>query len=145
MSDENLKKFPLVLQEGFKKNNIDFCEGTEWNYDPIHVYRMILREIDDYSEVTRADFVSFAEAPRRGMEGYVTRPDFYGVSVFTELNALVNKLKLPKPGKKIAQGHIRDCYGPIYRKLPHICLWIYRDADFSDNDFKVSDYEKGVF
>lgn len=141
MSDVNLKKFPLILQEGFKKYKIDFPKGTEWNYDPIHVYRMVLRKKNDYAKVTKEDFISFAEAPRRGMEEYVTRPDFYGVSVFVEPDALVNKLKLPKPGKKIADGHIREEYGPIHRKLPHICLWIYCNADFSNNDFRVSDYE----
>lgn len=91
--------------------------------------------------MTRVDFTSFAENPRRGMENLVTKPDFYGVSTFTERESLVNKLKLPKPGKKIAWGHLKEEYGPIYRKLPHICLWVYSDADFSDNDFEVSDYE----
>ena len=58
-----------------------------------------------------------------------------------QLDVLVNKLRLPKPGKKIARGHIKEEYGPIYKKLPHICIWIYSNADFSDNDFRVSDYE----
>ena len=141
MTDENLKKFPSFLREGFREHKIDFFKETEWDYSPIEVYRMVLREKEDFSKVTRIDFTSFAENPRRGMENLVTKPDFYGVSTFTERESLVNKLKLPKPGKKIARGHLKEEYGPIYRKLPHICLWVYSDADFSDNDFEVSDYE----
>ena len=141
MDSNNLHKFPLVLAEAFNKYNLTFFEGTEWRYDSVKVYRMVFREKDDYSQVTRDDFRSFAEAPRRGMEKLVKKPDYYGVSVFTEKEALVNKLKLPKPGKKIALGHIRDDYGPIYRNLPHICLWCYKEVDFSNNDFIVGDYE----
>ena len=32
-----------------------------------------------------------------------------------QLDVLVNKLRLPKPGKKIARGHIKEEYGPIYK------------------------------
>ncbi len=141
MDSNNLHKFPVVLAEAFSKYNLTFFEGTEWEYDPVKAYRMVLREKDDYSQVTKDDFRSFAEAPRRGMEKLVKKPDYYGVSVFTEKEALVNKLKLPKPGKKIALGHLQDSYGPIYRNLPHICLWCYKDVDFSSNDFIVGDYE----
>ncbi len=141
MESNNLSKFPTVMNEAFKKYDIAFCEGTEWGYNPVEVHRMVLREKDDYSKVTKDDFKSFAEEPRRGMEKYIKRADYYGVSVFTEKEALINKLKLPKPGKKIATGHIHDNYGPIYRKLPHICLWCYKDVDFSNNDFIVGDYE----
>ena len=141
MDSSNLYKFPAVMATAFDRYNLTFFDGTEWKYDPVKVYRMVLREKDDYSQVTKDDFMSLAEAPRRGREKYVKKPDYYGVSVFTEKEALVNKLKLPKPRKKIASGHIQDSYGPIYRKLPHICLWCYKDVDFSNNDFVIGDYE----
>lgn len=141
MDSINLCKFPAVMADAFDRYNLTFFDGTEWKYDPVKVHRMVLREKDDYSQVTKDDFISLAEAPRRGMEKCVKKPDYYGVSVFTEKEALVNKLKLPKPGKKIASGHIQDSYGPIYRKLPHICLWCYKDVDFSNNDFVIGDYE----
>ncbi len=129
------------MVDAFNRYSLTFFDGTEWNYDPVKVYRMVLREKDDYSQVTKGDFMSFAEVPRRGMEENVKKPDYYGVSVFTEKEALINKLKLPRPGKKIALGHIHDSYGPIYRKLPHICLWCYKDVDFTNNDFVIGDYE----
>lgn len=100
MTDENLKKFPSFLREGFRKYKIDFFKETEWSYSTVEVYRMVLREKADFSKVTRVDFTSFAEKPRRGMENLVTKPDFYGVSTFTERESIVNKLKLPKPGRK---------------------------------------------
>lgn len=141
MISENLQKFPSFLKMSFEKYELDFFDGTEWHYNPVAVYRMVLRDKSDYSKVTGEDFLSFSEKPRRGMEDLIKKPDYYGVSFFETKDSLVNKLKLPKPGKKIAEGHLFDCYGPIYRNYPHVCLWVYEGVDFSENDFIVCDYE----
>jgi hypothetical protein len=144
MEDSNLEKFPITLQLGFKKYNLGFPDTTEWDYKPIQVYRMIFREKDDCFLVGVDDFRSYAELPgypRRGREDDVKNPNFYGVSTFTDKKKLCNIMHLPKPGKKLAIGHLVPGFGPIYKALPHICLWVLKENTLSENDFRVCDYE----
>ena len=140
---DNIDKFPSTLKNGFEKYNICFPKETEWQYEKIFVYRMVLRNNDDYSRLEREDFSSHAELGiiRRGHEEDVTKYDYYGASFFIDRKVLANKLKFPKPGKKIAEGNINDSYGPVWRNLPHICLWLYDKVDLTNNDFVVKDYE----
>lgn len=144
VSNINLSKFPCFLRTGFREHNLDFPEETGWQYEPLLVYRMVLREDEDYSNVTKRDFMSYTEknkSPKRGMDDASSNPLYYGVSTFTDKSSLVNKMKLPRPGKKIAEGHLLQEYGPIYKDSSHVCIWFYEDADLSDNDFQVKNYE----
>jgi hypothetical protein len=127
-----LAKFPAILQKGFIDNSIDFPIGTKWEYEKILVYRVIERKKEDYREVTRDDFRSYAELkknPKRMAVNLESDPKYYGVSSFIDRKKAENLFAIPNPYKKIAKGFVVDTIGPQYMESKHVCWWLYNHKD----------------
>jgi hypothetical protein len=131
---KNLDKFPVILRDKLKVKDIRFPEGTLFDYESILAYRMIIRESNDTSCFSRKDMQSYAEQgkTRIGVKQIdTTSPMYYGVSLFKTIDKVNQTFNLPKPDKKVAQGHIYKEGGPQYTKDVHVCWWLYDDVDLS--------------
>lgn len=131
MKDENFLKFPSVLREKVLNGEIIFPDKAYFVYEPILAYRGIIRQQDDVSAVTRADFVSYAEKniSRRGINK--KDPHYYGVSLFLNKASVENALKFPRADRKIAIGHVYSEAGPaeINEATEHVCWWLYEHME----------------
>ena len=146
------RRFSAILQKRIDAGLFEFPDGTLFQYMPISAYRMIERSIDDFSEVSIEDFRSHAERgivpknrgskKKQGSVEYVNRPDYYGVSVFTSKEEMINRLHLPRENRKIAQGMVCCEGGPILpsQEDSHICWWIY--DGYHIHTFKIQNEEE---
>ena len=129
----NYDKFPAVLKEKIQSERPWFPENTLIDYPDIVAYRAIERDDDDFSDVTRDDFRSFAELGIHRRLIDEEDKHYYGTSLFENINCLRNALKFPKPKKKIAKGKVYSEGGPIDRNgsTTHVCWWMYEDTSVS--------------
>lgn len=130
--------FPQWLLEKLLNSEIKFPDLVEFNYATIKpIFRVVEREKDDWSPVTRKDFKSYYELgkkpkikrPRGVPEDYLKDPKYYGVSTSTSKDYFEQVKIFPKPNKKIARGSLYEELGPIFRENKHICLWPYDGVD----------------
>ena len=131
MEVKNYLKFPSVIYEKLCKGEISFPPDTRFDYEPIQSFRGITREINDFSAVTKKDFLSYAEmnVHRRGID--VNDPHYYGVSLFLNKESVENVLKFPRKNRKIAVGNVYPQAGPseITEETGHICWWLYDNVE----------------
>ena len=131
LMDNNYLKFPSVLREKIENGEFVFPENTKYQYSPIFGFRGIERTVNDYTAVSRKDFLSYAElnVSRRGINK--KDPHYFGVSLFVNKESVENALKFPRPDKKIAQGYVYAEDGPSELNLEsgHICWWLYDNAE----------------
>lgn len=131
MKNTNLLKFPCVLRKKIENGEFVFPESTQYNYEPMVGFRGIERAGNDFTPVTRNDFLSYAELNvcRRGINR--NDPHYYGVSLFINKSSVENALKFPKPNKKIAQGKVYEEAGPaeVNSETEHICWWLYDEIE----------------
>lgn len=119
-------KFPAILKEKLKSGEIAFPEQTEFEYMPIKAYRGIARIEEDNTPVSRYDFRSYAEMNKKKTRGSridVSKPEYYGVSLFTKREIVENLLAFPNPKKKMICGEVYCKGGPqlTNEKADHIC------------------------
>lgn len=139
MDKEFYLKFPCVLKSALLKGEVAFDEAhTLIEYSKIDVYRGITREKDDNSEISKDDFLSYAELGRKPARGRKADIGWYSCSFYTEKDELELALKLPRFNKKISKGFIKKENGPIRKseKDSHIHCWLYEDSDV-EKAFKV--------
>ena len=137
---ELYEKFPVILRDKLLKNEISFPNSTEFEYDRILVYRAVERKADDFHEITRADFRSYAELKKlpkklpRGSVGFEKDPHYYGVSSFLDKKMVEQAMHFPNPNKKMATGYVYCEGGPQDTNMEkqHVCWWLYEDANVSD-------------
>lgn len=133
-SDGNLLKFPVFFQNCFKKRNLAFPDGTEWDYDLVRAYRVVEWKKGRSNSVTSDDFKSYAElgkCPRgKSKEEAENDPEYYGVSLFDNMEAFENLFDFPNPRKRAFCGMVVSDCGPKYEngKNGHISWWLYSDA-----------------
>lgn len=145
IQNELYMKLPCVFRKKLMQGELTFPEETKFKYENILAYRLIIRDKDDTSPVTRKDFCSYFElgkVPKKfGMRAssYDPKndPQFYGVSLFLEKKILEQIMRLPKPRKKLALGFVHAEGGPEFTKDKHVCWWLFEDADVSG--FKIDD------
>lgn len=136
VTDEICLKFPTVLREKLKNGEIELPNDVEFEYNPIHAFRAIVREQDDFSPICRKDFKSYAELGRKKLRGQsydVSSPNYYGVSCFTNREKVELALHFPNPHKKLAEGYVYQEGGPQQRndETRHVCWWLYENVDLS--------------
>lgn len=130
-------KFPVVLRDKLLKNEIEFPDTVEFEYDKLFTYRAVARNTGDNREVTLEDFKSYFELGKmpkkpRGMVGDITKnPHYYGVSSFLKKEIVEQKMKFPNPKKKMAAGYVYSAGGPQDTTDQHVCWWLYEGADVS--------------
>jgi len=129
-------KFPAILREKLRNGEIVFPSATKYYFKPERAFRCIEREAEDFREVDRKDFRSYAELGRKKTRGQridTTDPAYYGVSLFRKREIVENKMKFPNPHKKIAEGFVVQEGGPQHtnEETEHICWWLYSEADLS--------------
>lgn len=131
MEDKNYLKFPSVIREKICSGEFVFPENTKFAYEPILAYRGIGRSENDFSAVSRKDFMSYAERKisRRGIDR--NDPHYYGVSLFLNRESVENALKFPRPDKKIAVGKVYAEAGPAEMNgvTGHVCWWLYENVE----------------
>lgn len=68
--DNNYMKFPIVLRENIEKGEVVFPKNIQYEYSPILGFRGIERALNDFTAVSRKDFLSYAElnVSRRGIK-----------------------------------------------------------------------------
>lgn len=143
MDNKLYEKFPGVLREKLQNKDIDFPDGTLFEYEPILTYRAVERKKEDCSEISILDFKSYYELgktpkqPRGKTIDFSKDPQLYGVSSFLKKEIVEQKMKFPNPKKKMAVGYVYCEGGPEHTKLEkqHVCWWLYEDADVSG--FKI--------
>lgn len=131
---KNLDKFPVILRDKLKVKDIRFPEGTLFDYDPILAYRMVIRKDGDNTSFSKEDMRSRAEKGITRIPGKIVDqkdPKHYGVSLFKTIDKVNQTFELPKPNKKVAQGHIYKEGGPQLTEELHVCWWLYEDVDLS--------------
>ena len=130
-------KFPVVLRDKLLKNEIEFPDTVEFEYNDLYTYRAVARNTGDNRKVTLEDFKSYFELGKmpkkpRGMVGDISKdPCYYGVSSFLKREIVEQKMKFPNPKKKMAAGYVYSAGGPQYTKDQHVCWWLYEGADVS--------------
>lgn len=131
MEDKNYLKFPSVIREKICSGELVFPENVCFEYEPILAYRGIERSENDFSAVSRKDFMSYAEMSicRRGINK--KDPHYFGVSLFMTRKSVENALKFPRPNKKIAVGNIYAEAGPaeVNESTGHVCWWLYENIE----------------
>ena len=132
-------KFPAVLRDKLLNGELEFPDGTRFEYEPIYAYRAVEREVEDNHAVTRADFRSYFELkktpkrPRGSLTAdYERDAHYYGASCFTKREIVKQKLKFPNPHKKLAAGYILQECGAEHTEDYHICWWLYDGAEVSE-------------
>ena len=67
----------------------------------------------------------------------------YSCSLFTDKNALINAMHLPRPAKAVMRGSVRYQNGAVNRNkiTKHINWWLYEDHTAIE-DFEVIDYDE---
>ena len=137
MKDNNLLKFPSVLRDKIESGEFIFPENAQYDYEPMVGFRGIERAENDFTPVTRDDFISYAELNvcRRGINR--NDPHYYRVSLFVNRASVENALKFPRPNKKIAQGKVYAEAGPaeVNLETEHICWWLYDEVEI--NGFSI--------
>lgn len=132
------RKFPAILQEKLKNNDICFPEGTQFDYEPLLAFRGITRDVDDNTPVNRKDMMSYFESGSipRGIENYEKAATYYSASLFEDPNMLRQALKFPRPNKKIAEGYVHKDGGPKFQSSKgHIDWWLFEKVNF--NNFSI--------
>lgn len=133
MKNNNLIKFPSVLRDKIESGEFIFPENVQYDYEPMVGFRGIERAENDFTPVTRNDFISYAELNvcRRGINK--NDPHYYGVSLFANRASVENALKFPRPNKKIAQGKVCAEAGPaeVNLETEHICWWLYDKVEIN--------------
>lgn len=136
LDEEQCMKFPVVMRDKLKNGEIELPDSTQFQYDKIYAYRAVTREKNDTSIVTRDDFRSYYELGKkaRGIQNPEKDPHYYGVSSFLDRRIAEQKMKFPRPNKKLAVGYIREEGGPQETNIgsQHVCWWLYEHADVSD-------------
>lgn len=131
MENDNILKFPSVLRDKICKGEFAFPGAALFSYEPIQGFRGIQRRENDFKEVTRKDFMSYAElnVRRRGINQ--KDPHYYGVSLFLNKESVENALKFPRTDKKIAVGKVYKEAGPaeVNEETGHICWWLYDNIE----------------
>lgn len=127
MEDENYFKFPSIIREKAKRGEFSFPEGTLFVYEPFQAYRGVVRDDDDFKEVSRDDFLSYAELGKhvRGMNE--DDPSYFSASLSLNKASVENALRFPRKGWKIAVGKVYKEVGPvkINCETEHVDLWLY--------------------
>ena len=142
---ELIMKFPVVFRKKLLNNEINFPPNTEFEFEDFEAYRCVVRKKNDNSLVTQDDFKSNAEKQRTNIRGEDNQnlefnPKYYGTSLYTNRQALINRLHLPKKKNKIAKGKIYQDGGPILRDAnTHVCWWLYENVDVGN--FTIEDCE----
>ena len=102
-------KFPVVLRDKLLKNEIEFPDTVEFEYNDLYTYRAVARNTGDNRKVTLEDFKSYFELGKmpkkpRGMVGDISKdPCYYGVSSFLKREIVEQKMKFPNPKKRWRQ------------------------------------------
>lgn len=130
-------KFSKVLKEKLNNGEISFPEGTLFEYEPIEAYRLVFRDNADFSPLNSSDMKSYAELNRkpRGVERQENDPRFYGVSLSTRIDRIIQLFNLPKPTKKIVKGLVCKEGGPQLTEGEHVCWWLYENASFEGFEY----------
>lgn len=119
------------MREKILKGEFSFPDNTCFSYEPIQGYRGIQRRENDFTEVSRKDFMSYAEMNirKRGID--INDPHYYGVSLFLNKESVENALKFPRTNKKIAVGQVYSEAGPseVNEDTGHICWWLYDNIE----------------
>lgn len=55
--EELYENFPTILKEKLRNKEIEFPSNTKFDYEKIYVYRAVSREITDFHEIDKNDFV----------------------------------------------------------------------------------------
>lgn len=135
MCEQQVRRFREPLQSKYAAGLIVLPLNTCYKYEPIGAYRRVDRAEGEDAPITVNDFKSYAEMgvrPRRGVsENSAT---YFGCSFFTSCVELSNRLKLPKPGKKIISVVLRQENGPISinEESTHLDFWAYWDCPFEE-------------
>lgn len=131
VENDNFLKFPSIIRKKISSGELVFPNDVRFTYLPFQGFRAIEREKDNFDNVTRNDFMSYAELNicRRGVNR--KDPHYYGVSLFLNKESVENALKFPKPNKKIAVGKVYSEAGPsqINENNGHICWWLYDNVE----------------
>lgn len=135
MNQENYFKFSCIIKDKLEKGELVFPKGTEFEYEPIEVYRGIERLEGDNTRPNRMDFRSYAELGKKKTRGKIVDTSdshYYGVSFFRKKEIVENMLSFPNPKKKMMQGNVYCEGGPeeTNEKTEHVCWWLYEDAAF---------------
>ena len=131
MEDANQFKFPSILMNKIDSKEFEFPVGTLFSYEPIAAYRAITRKDGESPDITRTDFMSYAELGKKGRSIDINDPHYYGVSLYKDKKLLENALKFPRPNWKVAEGMVYFEGGPIdvNEKTEHICWWLYDNIE----------------
>ena len=131
MENVNYLKFQSVIREKILKVEFYFPDNTCFSYEPIQAFRGIERSENDFTEVSKKDFLSYAEMNVRRRVIDINDPHYYGVSLFLNKESVENALKFPRKNKKIAFGEVYSEAGPseINEDTGHICWWLYDDVE----------------
>ncbi|MDE6566486.1 MAG: hypothetical protein K2K70_01995 [Lachnospiraceae bacterium] len=130
------ERFPAVLAWKLLHEKVKLPDQTEFEYEPIQVYRAVERKKEDYTEVNQTDFYSYYELNKfpknkkiRGKGDISKDPHYYGVSSFTKREIVEQLMKFPNPRKKMAEGYVYQEGGPQETNwdTEHVCWWLYRD------------------
>ncbi len=145
ISKELYMKFPVILREKLLKGELEFPEGTLFEYADVLAYRAVSRAKGDKTQVNREDFRSYFEEKKtpkkvRGTDELCADSHYYGVSLFTNRKIIERQMKFPNPRKKLAQGYVSQSYGPQETKNFHVCWWLYEGAEIKS--FKVQEEEE---
>lgn len=143
--EEYYKKFPSIIKQKIKDGILVFPANTQFEYQPILVYRAIERNTDDYHKITIDDFKSYFELNKkpksaRGVKkNWESDPHYYGVSSFTDEEKVRQLMKFPNPRKKMAIGYVSSQSEPQETNIvdKHVCWWLYEKADVSG--FKIKE------
>ena len=129
-------KFPIVLKERLKRQQVSFSNDTEFVYKPIEAYRMVVRTKDDSHAFNLEDMKSYFELgklPRGVQKMDETDSQYYAVSLYENIERLKQSFSFPNPRKKIAHGYVYDEGGPCLRGANgHISWWLFEGVDLSE-------------
>lgn len=145
IDDKICLKFPAVLKDKLLKKEIELPEATEFEYNPILVYRAVERKKEDCSAITLEDFKSYFELKKTPKSARGIKKDwskdshYYGVSSFLDRKIVELKMKFPNPKKKMAVGEVYKEGGPQETNSiqQHVCWWLFEDTDVSG--FKIEE------
>lgn len=144
-TDEFFLKFPSVLRKALQSKIVSFDKlPCETSFEPISLYRLITRPIENQKEIKICDrdFYSQIEknpVPPKGTEAkdYVGEIGQYSCSFSITKEWLINRFHLPKRTKFFIHGTIKDCHGAINRDgAPHVHCWIYNGVSLV-NEFTL--------
>lgn len=137
ITDEIISKFPAILAQKLKSKEVIFPENTKIDFEPIKVFRAVARETEDFSEVNRDDFKSYAELGKvktRGKKIDTSDPHYYGTSSFLKKEIVEQIMKFPNPHKKMASGFVYKEGGVEETNdfTSHVCWWLFENVDLSN-------------